>query len=52
MKEQHVEDYLAFSIASIGAKAQHISMKTKMVKQCGVAFTQFINPCNKGLQNL
>jgi hypothetical protein len=34
--KQHIKEYLAFSIASKGAKAQHISMKTKMVNQCGM----------------
>jgi hypothetical protein len=36
MKQQHIKEYLTFSIATIGAKAQHISMKTKVVNQYGV----------------
>lgn len=36
MKQQHIKEYLAFSIATIGAKALHISMKTKVVNQYGV----------------
>jgi len=34
-KKPHRE-YLAYSIGTIGAKAQHISMKTKVVNQYGV----------------
>jgi hypothetical protein len=30
------EEYLEVSIATLEAKAQHISMKTQMVNQCGV----------------
>ena len=36
MKQQHIAEYLAFSIATIGSKAQHISKKTKVVNQCGL----------------
>jgi hypothetical protein len=36
MKQQHIKEYLALSIATIGAKGHHISMKTKVVNQYGV----------------
>jgi hypothetical protein len=31
--KHHIEEYLEFSVATIGDKAEHISMKTKVVNQ-------------------
>lgn len=53
IKQQHTKEYLAFLIATIGAKALHISMKTKVVNQYEVlTWHGSLIHLTKKLQNL